>query len=160
MKKVNKVDIKKLIVVLIFFIFCCIIIAIILYQGQYLQNYINSPYSPQSLLLIKWIILHLFFALALFLLWSLGNRKNFILFTLSYFLHIFRLVSIYCFANYLLSFICSVISLFVFITLLILNIKEKNKLIIVVLILYSFLIITSLFSSIIYYSLEFGIWKD
>ena len=85
----------------------CLILSLIIYQGQYFQNWFNSSYAPhKQFIIIGWFILFAYYGVCLFYLWQTNTKgRNYLfLFGIQFFAFAVFIISIYCFSAYILLF--------------------------------------------------------
>ncbi len=141
----------------------CLILSLIIYKGQYFQNWLSSVYSPyKQITVIGWFLLFTYYGVCLFRLWQ-SNKKDsnyLFLFGVQVFTFAVYEIAFYCFSAYILATASSILSVIFSIWLIVLLFKNKQyvlmSLLVVILVLYLYLA----FCGIFYCSLEYGVWKD
>ena len=143
--------------------FMCLILSLIVYKGQYFQNWLNSAYaSHKQIIIFGWFLLFAYYGVCLFCLWQ-SNKKDsnyLFLFGVQVFTFAVYEIALYCFSAYILAAVSSILSVIFSIWIIILLFKNKQyalmSLLAVMVLLYFYLV----FRGIIYCSLEYGVWKE
>ncbi len=141
----------------------CLILSLIVYNGQYFQNWLNSAYAPhKQITIISWFLLFVYYGICLFCLWQ-SNKKDsnyLFLFAIQIFTFAVYVISIYCFSAYILAAVSSALSIIFSLWLVILLFKNKQFVLMSLLAVLVVLYLYFLFCGVIYCSLEYGVWKD
>ncbi len=102
-------------IVISFFItsLASLILSLIVYKGQYFQNWLNSAYAPhKQIIVICWFLLLVYYGICLFCLWQFNKRdSNYLfLFWIQFFTFAIYVISIYCFSAYIMATVSSAVS--------------------------------------------------
>ena len=143
--------------------FMCLILSLIVYKGQYFQNWLPSAYaSHKQIIIFGWFLLFTYYEVCLFCLWQTNTKERsyLFLFGIQFFAFAVFVISVYCFSAYILATVSSIFSVIFSIWLVIMLFKNKQyalmSLLAVTVLLYFYLV----FRGIIYCSLEYGVWKE
>lgn len=141
----------------------CLTLSLIVYNGQYFQNWLNSPYAPHKQIIITgWFLLFVYYGICLFCLWQ-SNRKDsnyLFLFGAQIFTFAIYVISVFCFSAYISATVGSVLSVILSVWLAILLFKNKQYGLMTLLAAAAALYLYLAFRGIIFCSLEYGVWKD
>lgn len=159
-----KTQVKKRITYsIIITVLTCLVLSIIVYYGRYFQNWLNSEYnSGKWFFIIGWFLLFAYYGICFFYLWQTNRKgRNYLfLFGIQFIAFAVYIISIYCFSAYILASISIVLSLISSFWLAIKLFKNKQYVLmsmIITLILFYFY---CLLCGILYCSMEYGGWKD
>lgn len=138
------------------------VLGFVVFNGHYFQNWYNSPYTVEiHFLIIGWLVLFGLFGVCFYLLWQLSDSKNYIiLFILQFANFAIHLISVYCFAAYILALTSSLLSLIFSIWTGISVLCKRRYLISTLMLILTLLTLYCVFFSTIFCSLEYGIWKN
>ncbi len=141
----------------------CLILSIIVYNGQYFQNWLNSEYAPhKQITVIGWFLLFVYYGICLFCLWQFNKKESnyLFLFGIQFFTFAIYIISIYCFSAYIMATVSSAVSVIFSIWLVILLFKNKQYVLMSLLTVIVALCLYFLFCGVFYCSLEYGVWKN
>ena len=141
----------------------CLILSLIVYQGRYFQNWLNSEYSQhKQFIIIGWFILFAFYGVCLFCLWQTNTKeRNYLfLFGIQFFAFAVYVISVYCFSAYILATVSSILSVIFSIWLVIKLFKNKQYVLMSFIAVLILIYLYCVFCGILCCSLEYGVWKD
>lgn len=156
-------NIKRIILTLLITSLLCLTLSVIVYRGQNFQNWLHSDYSTNKyVIIIGWFLLFVYFFICLYALWNIDLKENnyLFLFGLQLFTFFIYIISIYCFSTYLLAIVSIIFSIFYIVIILLNLLKNKHYLLMLLIFVAVFLYLYCLFCGLIYYSMEYGTWKN
>jgi len=156
-------NIKRIISSILITSLLCLSLSIIIWNGKYFQNRLKSPYEiHKKSMLIGWYLMFAYSGICLFYLWKTNSdEKNYLfLFAMHFFTFAVYLISVYCFAAYILASISSFLSLIFSVRLVVLLCKNKQYVLMLMMSGIAVVQLCCAFCGTIYSSLEYGIWKN
>ncbi len=155
---------KKLSISLIVTFISSLCLGLVIYNGKYFQNLINSPYFSQSLIfiLLKWLLISMIFGFVFYNI-LIMNKNRYVCLWLIVAVYISIsscLISKYCFTSYTIALISCLFSVIFLIILSIILWKNKQIFTFILLLFILYYLILCLYTCIIDYSITYGKWKD
>lgn len=149
----------------------CIVISLLLLaasslaisRGKYFKNMITSFSLLDAVLLTAvWVLLFALFAIVLYVLLSnsLSKRICVCLYVIQFICYLFCLIARYCFGAYAISMVSCFAATILTTALTVKLLKIKQYLLFVILCFYLVILMCCLFNCIMFYSLQYGQWKD
>ena len=146
-------NIKRIILTLLITSLLCLTLSVIVYRGQNFQNWLHSDYSTNKyVIIIGWFLLFVYFFICLFALWNIDLKENNYLFLFG--------LQLFTFFIYLLAIVSIIFSIFYIVIILLNLLKNKHYLLMLLIFVAVFLYLYFLFCGLIYYSMEYGTWKN
>ncbi len=139
----------------------CLILSLIIYKGQYFQNWLNGIYTPhKQVTVICWFLLFAYYGICLFCLWQTNTKeRNYLfLFGIQFLTFAIYVISVYCFSAYVLAIVSSILSVVLSFWLVIKLFKNKQYVLMFLLAVILVLCLYCVSCGIIYCSIEYGIW--
>lgn len=158
-----KSTLKKIIFSTIITCLSCLILSIIIFSGQYFQNWLSSAYAPhKQIILVGWFIFFIYCGICLLFLWQSNSKeKNYLFFfAIQFFAFAVYLISIYCFSAYILAMVSSIISVIFSTRLVITLFRYKQYFMMSLLLVILFINCYCAYSGLVCSSLEYGFWKE
>lgn len=156
-------NIKRIACSIIVACIACLILSIIIYKGQYFQNWLNSDYTPyKKIILSGWLLLFVYYGACLYLLSKTNSKENNYLFffLIQFFSFAVYLISVYCLAAYILATVSSILSIIFSACLSVSLFRNKRYVLMlfvtVIIIIYLYCVV----KGILYCSIEYGVWKN
>lgn len=141
----------------------CLILSITIYQAQYFQNWLNSAYAPhKQFIIISWFLLFAYYGVCLFCLWKTNTKgRNYLfLFGIQFFVFAVFVMSLYCFSAYILATVSSIFSMIFSCWLAVKLFKNKQYVLVSLIVVLILIYLYCVFCGILYCSLEYGVWKE
>lgn len=163
MIKSSIVTVKKIVLSVLITCLVCSILSVIIFKGQYFQNWLNSDcatYKP--IVLVYWFLFFAYSGICLLcLLQSNSKETNYLFFFATQFLAFaIYLISVYYFSTYILATVSSVISVIFSIRLIITLFKNQQYFTMSLMLVMLFVHLHCVFRGIVYCSMEYGFWKE
>ena len=143
--------------------FMCLILSLIVYKGQYFQNWLNSAYaSHKQIIIFGWFLLFTYYEVCLFCLWQTNTKERsyLFLFGIQFFAFAVFVISVYCFSAYILATVSSILSVIFSFWLVIKLFKNKKYVLMSFIVVLIMIYLYCVFCGILCCSLEYGAWND
>ncbi len=153
---------KRIVITFIITNLSCLILSIIVYKGQYFQNWLNSTYTPhKQITVIGWFLLFAYYGVCILYLWQTNTKeRNYLfLFGIHFFAFAVYVLSVYCFSAYVLATVSSIMAVAFSVLLAIKLFKNKHYVLMSMIIGIILIHIYCVFCGILYCSVEYGVWK-
>lgn len=154
---------KNLIAVVAQAVIHCIVLGIIIFSGVYFQNWYRSLYGTNTYYLLEcWILLFIVLGLCFGLIRKIGNAgKSYLLFfILQYVNFAVYLISVCCFGVYVLALVSSFIAIIFGVHLSVVLFRSKHYFIALLMLLLALLHLCCFYTSFVFCSAQYGVWKD
>ncbi len=156
-------NIKRIVTSIIITSLTCIALSLIIYQAQSFQNWLNSEYTQhKQLIIIGWFLLFAYYSVCLFNLWQTDTKEKYYLFLfgIQFFAFAVYSISLYCFSAYALATVGSILCVIFSFWLAIKLFKNKQYVLMFLIIGLMFIYLYCAFCGVLYCSIEYGVWKD
>lgn len=154
---------KRIVITFIITTLSCLILSLLVYKGQYFQNWLNSVYAPhKQITVIGWFLLFGYFGVCYLYLWQANTKeRNYLfLFGIQFFAFAVYIISVYCFSAYVLATVSGILSVTFSFWLAIKLFKHKQYVLMSLIIGIILIYLYCVFCGILYCSIEYGTWKE
>lgn len=159
----SKISLKIILLSIVITCLTCLILSIIIFNGRYFQNWLNSDYaSHKQIIIVDWFLFFAYDGICLYSLWKSNSKdRNYLFyFTIQFLAFTIYLISVLSFGTYILATVSSIVSVIFTIRLIILLFRNKRYVAMSLLLVILFINCYCVFSGLVYSSLEYGFWKD